>query len=252
MTLEELYGELARTVPVNADDQERAAIFDRDSVPCPPEELETDAISVHVGRHQYSDSLVAERAVVFAKPDAYRLLGLLCLGVLLHPGRDAVDLHLSSQISQVRVIRIRYESPVRNRHPPPDSPYEVAYNVMPHALQYWINPDRDLRLAFPEGRRPHLELTTPGENWDQVHAAEKTHLVAFTGDQAGHGLANLAELLLDLGSPQHNSQFNLEVDGGRGWEGGVEFSSAELRLYLPGHPGFADPGPRDTVQVWPS
>ena len=98
MQLEEYSGFLARSLPVNLGEQlkKRWATFDKASVPKPPDELSTDAIAVQLGSMHYSPSFKVDRAIFHAQPEAYRQLGLLCLGVLFHPDIDAVDLHLRS------------------------------------------------------------------------------------------------------------------------------------------------------------
>lgn len=99
---------------------------------------------------------------------------------------------------------------------------------------------------FPDHERPSLQLTNAAEDWDVFGSEErpKTHLVGFGDDQGGFGLATMAELFLNLGTPQETTQFTLELPGAFGSdEGGVAHWSAELRLHLPNDPAFASEGP---------
>ena len=247
MQLEEYSGFLARSLPVNLGEQlkKRWATFDKASVPKPPDELSTDAIAVQLGSMHYSPSFKVDRAIFHAQPEAYRQLGLLCLGVLFHPDIDAVDLHLRSTRTEIETIRIRYCSTRTFKGGPP-SPHPAPFHSMPHVLWYWIKTDRDEIPSFDAEDRPRLVITTADENWHDDESP-RTHLVGFSHDQAGRGLATLATLFLDLGTPQQHSHFRLLLPNIWNAEGGVSTSSAELCLYLPANPDFEDP--RDQKHV---
>ncbi len=247
MQLEEYSGFLARSLPVDLDQQieKRWATFDKASVPKPPDELHTGAIVVQVRSMHYGPSFRVDRAILHASPEAYRQLGILCLGVLFHPDVDAVDLHLKAPRSEIETIRIRYHSTRTFKGGPP-SPHPAHFHSMPHVMWYWIKTDREESPSFDPEDRPRLVLTTANENWHDDESV-RTHLVGFSHDQAGRGLATLATLFLDLGAPQQHSHFNLRLPNIWNAEAGVGTSSAELSLYLPADPDFEDPGDQSTI-----
>jgi hypothetical protein len=243
--LEHLYGEFASALPIDTDDEDaEPVIFTAASVPRPSAELETDGIIVKRMLHWWSDSVAMDRAIMFPEPGRCRQLGLLCLGVLFHEDVDSVDLSLTSPGSDIGTIRICYESPRQDRYPPGTNPYSWDYNVAPVALQYQVNGHRE---RFPlsdqaQNEWPHLELTTSSELW--VPPETKTHLVGFGSDNGGFGLASVAQLFLDLGSPQDHTRFDLEPSFG--W-GGVSDSSAMLRVVLPDDREYKGRSKRATV-----
>jgi hypothetical protein len=242
MQLEEYSGFLARSLPVNMDGQlkKRWATFDRTSLPKPPDELLSDAIAVKSGSMHYSPSFKVDQVIVHAQPETYRQLGLLCLAVLFHPDVDAVDLHLRSPRTEIETIRIRYRS-TRTFQGGPPMPHPAPFHSMPHVMWYWIKTDRDAVLLFDPEDRPYFVLTNASENWHDDESP-RTHLLGFSHDQAGRGLATLSTLLLDLGAPQQHSSFNLMLPNIWNERAGVCMSSAELSLYLPTDPEFIDPG----------
>jgi len=235
MDLQELYREFAVGLPSDEDTQNEAVVFDAASVPPPPLQLETAALSILRRTHSYLQALRVDLAYLFATPEVYRQLGLLCLGVLLHEDIDVVDLTLTDPSSELKAIRIRHVSPKRGRYGTDDarSYYTHGYNVMPLALQYWVS-ERDRRPDFLPEQRPHVQLTSAREDLIEVPRGQKTHLVLSSRDQFGFGLATMAELLIDLGAPQPHGEFALEMpDDSLGpANGGVSFGSAELRLCL--------------------
>ena len=93
-----------------------------------------------------------------------------------------------------------------DRYSPEFHPYSDTYNVTPHALQDFVKNDLDFRITYETHLRPYLQLTTASEDWIVTQPEEKTHLVGFSQDQGGYGLATVAKLFLDLGAPQKNSQ----------------------------------------------
>ncbi len=243
MTLEEIYGAPAKALPIREDDQEHATVFTVGSVPKPPAELVTDGVTLFRGRMIYSTAVLVDRAYLFAWPVRYQQLGLLCLGVLFHQDVDSVDIHLTDPRTELRTIRIRYEWPRPDRYSSEYSPYPTTYNVAPVALQHWIRAYEQDLLVFDADSRPSMTLTNVAEDWDYGTHEPKTHLVGFSEDQGGYGLATIAELFLNLGSPQQRPQFELEMPGALGPEGGVAHLSAELRVHLPEDPQFAIDGP---------
>ena len=217
-----LFGRSAGLLPSTLDPED-AFTFTRECLPAPPEILETDrlltrrGIAVYNGCHR-EDLLY----MVFADRATARRLGVLVLAVLFHPDPATVEIRLTSEHSDVKQSRVRYD------HANPSTRYFAA----PAVFRYWPSELGRHRSPSPNTDPhdlPELRLTTPDElgpsdrEWD-----ERDTVVGFGNERA---TVSFAELLLDVGLEVNTNELYLESNAG--W-GGLAPLSAEVRLVVPG------------------
>ena len=212
----EIYGDLGASLPTSSDGD--TVVFTGDTVPRPPDVLETPHLVVRRGLHQMTASVLVDKVYLYAEPAEYRQLGLLCLGVLLHDV-DVVDLQLTSPRTEIGTIRVacRWAS------------VDTALRLVrrPLAFGYSVHdPDDDEGwLGWGEDSCLFIELTNASETWSVGRPEPKTHLIGFGGEQQ---LAFAAQIFLDMGAAQQRTQFDFIQPEG------VTNHSAELRVLLPG------------------
>ncbi len=221
--LQRHYSDLLSRLPIQCDDEDLVStngeltevLLDRATVPATPAEMTTDAIRLQRGCRDWMGWRVDQFWLTLDKA-ACRALGLLILGVVLHPEPEEVEVHLTDPESDIKVLRVEYFH---------QGPGELGYVTVPGFLNY--HPQQPSGPS-PLGGTPVHAL--PVLRLDQSDPEERS-VVGFGSDV---GSVNLAALLLDLGLAD-NPYNEIELLGEPGGEGrGVGVASAELSIRLPG------------------
>ncbi len=237
--LEEVFGALADQVPEPDESEENEdgdILFNADNLPRPPAELRTSRLAMQRGFHDYS-STPYESLSLYADKRTLRLLGLLILAKLFHEEPAHVGLQLGmpgdgEASGAIRRLILDYHS-----YEPPF----YGYVTKPHRFRYLPGrPDKHpwFRSQLMPLHMPILYVT--GESWDvgRVPGEKLDTAVGFGTDQ-GH--VHFAELLLDASMPGNTrDEYALESESGFR---GVGPGSAEIQIYLRGHPFHDDPVP---------
>jgi len=170
-------------LPVNENDDE--FLFTVGTVPQPPEHLTTDRLVVKKGITDVGGSYRLDFLQLAAEPTTLRQLGVLVLGVLLHPDPSTCDVDLIHPASDVKKLRIRFE------HPSMDGYFE--YWAKPIAVQYWASdPFSLLGHVHDTYRRPWFRLTSQDEiggGEEERWWRERDTVVGFGTDEATVAIA---------------------------------------------------------------
>jgi hypothetical protein len=217
-------------------DSEENVLLSAESVPAPPSDAASVALSVGGTHEGVSYGNVVYSEVRFAGPgSAFRDFGVLVFAAVLHR-RDVVLHFTGRQREEVGpntnnhpVARLRIDGVAGEQSTSSDAPSRVR--LAAQSYDYWPDPDRD-RFALrdaPPGEQPTVA-------WDQH--GDRNRLGVGADEATGFGLALpscvMAELLLDIGHPGcPGGQFSLE--GHHGF-GGAGVRSAQIQLYVSDEP----------------
>lgn len=227
--LEQLFGQLAQTIPASLDD---TFLFSAQIFPDFPNTIEAPMLVVQKGLHYYGGSFRADQLHFQAFKNTYRQLGLLILACLFQPELPDTQLkltHPASEIKSLAIVNLQ-----KNR------PYPGEYRTLPYQFSYlpqeaqkhpWY--DRYDVLCNPS----HLPCFLLTNNQDaSVTEEEWRQRDIVQGFGSDRGSVLLAELLLNI-SRNENTVDEYELEGEAGFRG-VGPGSAEVRLWLPGSLGW--------------
>lgn len=208
-------------------------LFDRHTVPAPPENLSSGRIFMPKAEKAYDSWVRVDAVWMFFTAETCRELGVFLMACGLHGPPSRVTLRLTHPKSEIRQIIVR------------------------EGMQHRLDPPYGLRLApVAFGYRPGQEQKFP---WMYDRCTCQLPLLALSNEEACVGQGDhewnardtiwiesehpgtfrLAELLLNAGSPS-NEVFEYSLEGEAG-NRGVAPRSTELKIYLPGADFWIDP-----------
>jgi hypothetical protein len=227
--LAQFFGAAAEQIPTSRDEK---AIFSTATLPRPPSLVVTDQLHIEKGLHDYHPGEFRADVLYFCAPRAtYRQLGLLIMAVVLQAAPVEVCVELRHPASAIKQLII--ESPY---HGPDD--IHSGYNTRPYLFLY--SPHPTTRFSpWPEpqldpAELPCFYLTNRADCVASEQDRENRDTVRGFGRDTGSML--FAELLLNASQPDNPlNEYDLEGDGGYR---GVGYLSTEVKLWLPGSPGW--------------
>jgi hypothetical protein len=224
--LENIFGELAKQVPTDAD---ASLILSAHNLPVPPPRLTTDRLYIEKSHHEYNYCHRVDALYFHAHKETYRNLALLIFAVTFVPKSYSVHLTLTHPASQVRnlIIENSYVSLEDSMS---------GYLAHPAGFNYWV--EEATTRHFNTYRHPRylpcFGLTNMHDFVVNQEAYQNRDTVRCFGLDEGHAL--FAELLLNVSRPQNQgNEFRLQGESA-GYEAdrGVGVSSAEVVIILPG------------------
>ena len=230
--LETIFGTTADTV---SSEEGSAFEFSQETLPVPPERLETSSIIVTKGIHGYHGYSINREDMLWiqANRHTFKLLSLLFFAKVFHPIPIEVELRLTHPRSEVRKLILDYSQRDGSWMSIP------RYNVIPRSYDYGPEPLQRFPLSHISLNHrflPIFALTNEehmlGEHDEEWRARD---VVRCAGTDSGNLL--FADVLLKLSRPEEPLlEVGLESEVGYG---GVGPGSAEVYLYLPGSQGWS-------------
>jgi hypothetical protein len=228
--LESIFSSLAKQLPLNTDGNE-SFTFSFESLPVPPEEVETENLYIKKSQHTYNESCRYDSLHFNAHKETYRFLGLLILSAVFHPQPSNVLVKLNHPESDITNFLIEFPHLELVN-------LSSGYYTKPFAFEYY--PAISWKHPFDKCVKPeHLPCFSlsymdafpiTDEEW-----SKRDTVKMFSNDV---GMVSFAELLLNAALPQ-NEEDEYELEGEGGFRG-VGISSAEIRIILPGHTFWFD------------
>jgi hypothetical protein len=228
--IENIFGDLLNRLPLSSDGNESITLSAK-NLPVLPSVLETENIYLKKGVHSYSYNFMVDILDFHARKDFYRCFGLLIFSVIFHPQPTEVLIKLKHPQSDiVNLIVENQQSDLDNLC--------AGYHSIPYAFEYY--PALTHRHPFdkciaPRGL-PCFGLTNLEDFVVSDDDLKKRDTVRVFGSDKGMSL--FAELLLNAALPE-NTENEYALEGESGFRG-VGASSAEVRLFLPGHEFWFD------------
>jgi hypothetical protein len=208
-----------------------AFTFTPNTLPEPVFALETDALVIRRGLHDYGSYRV-DYPQWYADKRAYGSLGILILAAQFRaPGGD-ITVHLNHARSEITRLVVRSDAPAYTYALPELKIEPIAFEYSPSVVRRhpWsfddLHPD-DL---------PFFDLTNEREV--AVEDEERAARDVLRGFGSIVQSLRFAALLLDVSRPD-NTATEIALEGDAGFRG-VARASAEVRLWLPGADGWID------------
>jgi len=214
----------AKLPQTEADDEFR---FLPSSIVDIPEALETDQLIILRGHHDYG-SFRVDYPQVYAPKSVYEALGIVSAAILVKPSADRTIIHLTDKRSDIRQLRVEFESPRADSELACgllEAPVGFVYLPSEVSSKPWLLED----VRDPQDY-PHFALTDEG---GFPHTdAQRADRDVLCGFGSARGSARIAQLFLDMSRDANAiSEFVLESEAGFR---GVAPASAEIRFWLPG------------------
>jgi hypothetical protein len=204
--------------------RKRAFTFSSGTFVQPPSKLTTSLIETRK-RYRFIDDCFRVDVVDFRAPkSAYRHFALSILAVVFCPELPELEIQLTHQQSDVKLIKIAY---------PGTTPRAVyKYLTAPQSFEYHPESleENPWKGSLPERDLPDFRLQYQGsrgwEHWDE------RDMIAGLGNDAAS--VRLASMLLNFGHPTNDlTTVGLETPASYG---GVSKLSAEVHFHLPRSP----------------
>jgi hypothetical protein len=226
-SLEEIFGELAKQVPITPGE---TFDFTADVLPAPPMHLATNRMFVQKIQYRYSGYYQVDSLWFHAHHDAFRQLGLLTLAAMFHSHPyTPIRLDLTHPGSDIHHLMFEYSYT--------EFEWRLFYKARPYAVRYEAKPFEHAG-ATPIGHgypltmedRISFRLTNMEDRVSTDAEYESRDTIWLHGSDRAYAL--LASILLDIGRPEEQvGMYALDSSGEEGAFLGLW--SAETRFILP-------------------